>query len=117
MTNDPRTVGGEDPPNHSGVKRSPETVAKLRAAVKEAMSRPEVRKRVSDGQRGKKKNSESVAKMKAGLTGRKHSEESRRNMGESHRGKKHSDEHRRAAKLGKLRSKAEIDRWIDDGGR
>lgn len=117
LTNDPRTSGGEDPPNHAGVKRSPETVAKLKVSVKEAMARPEVRKRVSDGQRGKKKNLESIAKTRAAMIGFKHSEQSRKNMGDSHRGKKYSSEHVTAMKNGKMRRRIEMDRWADDGGR
>lgn len=80
LVNDPRTTGGENPPNHLGMKRRPETLERLKIAVKAAMQRPEVRNRVSNGQRGRKHNPESVEKMKATLTGRKHSPKSCENM-------------------------------------
>jgi hypothetical protein len=104
LANDPRSIGGEDPPDHTGVKRRPETVAKLKAAVKEAMNRPEIRAKSLAGNLGRKKSPESVAKMKAGLTGKKHSEQSKANM-------------LAGQMAGHARKKLELHRWADDGGR
>jgi hypothetical protein len=71
------TEGGE---GTHGLKYSDETKNKLREIAKNRS--PEVRKRMSEAQLGKKKSQETIEKLRVGSTGKRHSAESKKKMSE-----------------------------------
>lgn len=91
------TIGGEDPPSHRGMKRTPETCKKLSEALRgkrgtmlgKCFSK-EHRERISAANTGKKQSvetrkklSEIRLKQKCPRTGSKHSVEARRKLSEA----------------------------------
>lgn len=73
-------------------KRSPETRAKMSAAMMGRIHSPETRKKLSDSHKGKTLSEEHKKKMSDSKMGKTPSEETRAKMSESQRGRKHSEE-------------------------
>ena len=87
-----------------GIKKSPETLAKMSAAKKGRKKSPEHIAKMSATRKGKKHSPETLAKMSAARKGIKKSPETLAKMSATRKGKKHSSETRdkmRAAQTGK----------------
>jgi group I intron endonuclease len=80
------TDGGDDPPDITGIKRSAETLERMRACNIGRKHTPETRQKLSDLKRGKKQPAGFAEKMRAFMTGRKmHSEAHRAALAERNR--------------------------------
>ena len=109
--------GGEGKPGHkcseetkallsklkTGLKHSPESIAKMSAATTEQMKDPAVREHLAEINRGKKASEETRKKMSKTRQGRKHTEESKQKISEKNKGKGLSEEARQ--KLSESRRK------------
>lgn len=78
----------------TGIKHSPETIAKCTAASTGRKHSEETRAKIGASQKGKKISPEAIEKQRQSLIGFKHSDETRAKMSASGKGKKRSDEAR-----------------------
>ena len=90
-------IGGSGIYGKSWGKHNEETKLKINESVIKTLSKPEIRRKIS----------ESVSGEKNGFYGKKHTEETKRKIGDKNKGKKRTEEHKQKIREANKKPKTE----------